>query len=153
MGADGGITITNVKTGKSEYFDNYQAATLVEFIIRRDSVTGKFPVILAKFWLDYGFGSSFNMTASISAPTYGILEGDGFECHSEVNSKCSKKSDGENSDSDNFADCNCDMAEVEFDANVYEEDIPCEEMEILLRVEVLYNCKSMSNGRPITFEC
>lgn len=111
MGAEGEITMTNLKTGHSESFDNYTAGTLSECTGLK---TGQFPVILAKFWRDYVFGSGYQRTASVSAPTYDLLEGNHFVCPKRVNSSCTDSSDGENSDNDDSAYSSCRVKRWKF---------------------------------------
>ena len=153
MGFDGGYSIFNTDTGDLKIFDNYKGCQSVEFAVKRDPITGRFPIILVRFWLDRGIGTGLEMLGRVSAPKYDQLfvqdEFCGPTCEISSGEESSEIEDSEEDQDSEEKDFDIlfgrDTAEVKFDGNSYEEISSCGE--IALRVELYYH------GEPVGGEC
>ena len=66
---DGSITVSE-SNGKSESFDNYKHQANVEYILKEDPVTRKFPVLSIDFDFEGGYGAEFYARVCIPKARY-----------------------------------------------------------------------------------
>lgn len=160
MGWDGGLTITNMKTGDREHFDNHKAGNYADCIVKRDLETGKFPLICAKFFVEHGCGRGYDLLARIIVHEHDIMKEGYFDSSNESDGSCSGADNESDDSSSNDSDDNdssrskYNVVEVDFDANECEE-IPSDVHEIIARVEVYCSGEAMDecNSYPGKFEC